>query len=66
MAAAANLDEFWEVQLMFFVLVLLYTYSRSECPCPKAFTGPEAWRTEPEAAPPAQPRASRTPEYVQM
>eukprot|EP00966_Prymnesium_polylepis_P272912 6304971-Prymnesium_polylepis.1 len=30
---------FGSVQLTLFVLVLLYTFSRSECPCPKSYTG---------------------------
>ena len=36
-------DEFQWVQFMFFAVVLLLTFSRSECPCPKHFTGPESW-----------------------
>jgi hypothetical protein len=34
---------FWEVQFAFLLVVMLFTFSRSECPCPKAFTGPNAW-----------------------
>ena len=34
---------FWEAQLGFFFLTLLFTFSRSECPCPKNFTGPESF-----------------------
>ena len=30
---------FWEVQFAFFLIILLGTFSRSECPCPKTFTG---------------------------
>ena len=39
MLAAVNLHVFWEVQFAFFLLILLFTFSRSECPCPKSFTG---------------------------
>ena len=28
---------------MFFIVVLLFTFSRSECPCPKHFTGRDSW-----------------------
>eukprot|EP00966_Prymnesium_polylepis_P327716 7383561-Prymnesium_polylepis.1 len=31
--------DFRSVQLALFLLVLLYTFSRSECPCPKHYTG---------------------------
>jgi hypothetical protein len=43
---------YWEVQFAFFLVVLLFTFSRSECPCPKAFTGPNAWHhgSEPRAS----------------
>ena len=34
---------FWEAQFGFFALVLLFSFSRSECPCPKSFTGAEAF-----------------------
>ena len=49
---AINLNSFWEVQLAFIILVLLYTFSRTECPCPKTFSGRECydkdvhWRVE--------------------
>ena len=33
----------WEVQFAFLLVVMLFTFSRSECPCPKAFTGPHGW-----------------------
>ena len=36
-------DVFWEAQFGFFILVLFFTFSRSECPCPKAFTGQESF-----------------------
>ena len=38
-----DLDDFVEVQHALFVVVLLFTFSRSECPCPKAFTGENAF-----------------------
>jgi len=31
------------VNFMLFVLVLLFTFSRAECPCPKNFTGKGSW-----------------------
>ena len=43
MAATIDTTVFWEVQFMFFLLILLFTFSRSECPCPKHFTGEESW-----------------------
>merc|ERR1712185_862977 len=43
MAANVDLDSFQAVQFQFFSLVLYYTFSRSECPCPKTFTGRDAW-----------------------
>ena len=42
-ADAVRPDCFWEVQFMFFIVVLLFTFSRSECPCPKHFTGRDSW-----------------------
>lgn len=42
-AEAVNVDEFWEVQAMFWMAVLYFTFSRSECPCPKNFTGRDSW-----------------------
>ena len=41
-----NLDSFLEVQLAFIILCLLYTFSRTECPCPKAFSGREVYDPE--------------------
>ena len=35
--------EFWEVQFCFLLLILLFTFSRSECPLPKNFTGEAAF-----------------------
>ena len=43
---AVDLSCFWEVQLAFLLLCLLYTFSRSECPCPKTFTGRESFDKE--------------------
>ena len=43
---AVNLNSFVEVQLAFIILVLLYTFSRTECPCPKAFSGREVYDPE--------------------
>ena len=40
---AINLSSFVEVQLAFIILVLLYTFSRTECPCPKTFEGRDAY-----------------------
>ena len=40
---AVSLDSFLEVQLAFLILCLLYTFSRTECPCPKAFSGREVY-----------------------
>ena len=42
-----NQAVFWQVQMAFLILTLLYTYSRSECPCPKAHTGRDSF--DPEA-----------------
>ena len=41
--ASIDVTVFWEVQFAFLLVVMLFTFSRSECPCPKAFTGPNAW-----------------------
>ena len=43
MLATIDVDVFWEVQFAVFMLILLGTFSRSECPCPKTFTGKEKW-----------------------
>ena len=44
------MDSFLEVQLAFIILCLLYTFSRTECPCPspcpKAFSGREVYDPE--------------------
>ena len=39
MIQAADINVFWEVQTVFICLVLLFSFSRSECPCPKTHTG---------------------------
>jgi hypothetical protein len=36
---ALDPDRFEDVQFAFFMLTLLFTFSRSECPCPKVFNG---------------------------
>ena len=41
--SAIDFDSFWEVQLGFILLVLLFTFSRTECPCPKSFEGRECY-----------------------
>ena len=43
MLERVNRDVFWEVQWALFVCILYLTFSRSECPCPKNFTGEESW-----------------------
>ena len=43
---AVDLESFQEVQLAFIILCLLYTFSRTECPCPKAFSGREVYDPE--------------------
>ena len=40
---AINLTVHWEVQFAFLLVVMLFTFSRSKCPCPKTFMGPHAW-----------------------
>lgn len=41
--ARCDLNSFWQVQFIFLMLVCLFTFSRSECPCPKTFTGENAF-----------------------
>ena len=41
--ASIDVTVHWEVQFAFLLVVMLFTFSRSECPCPKAFTGPHGW-----------------------
>jgi hypothetical protein len=46
MLATVDMDVFWEVQFAFFLIILLGTFSRSECPCPKTFTGKDRWNPD--------------------
>ena len=42
--ASIDVTVHWDqVQFAFLLVVMLFTFSRSECPCPKAFTGPHGW-----------------------
>ena len=43
MLDAVDESEFWEVQFAFFLVVMFFTFSRSECPCPKHFTGEDSF-----------------------
>ena len=43
MVEARYLHDFFAVQMVFLVLVLYYSFSRTECPCPKSFTGRECY-----------------------
>ena len=43
MAADTQLASFVDVQQTFLQLVLLYTFSRTECPCPKSFKGRQSY-----------------------
>lgn len=36
-------SNFKAVQLAFFLLILFFTFSRSECPCPKTYTGSDSF-----------------------
>jgi len=40
---AHHWSDLGRVQLGLVILVLLFTFSRSECPCPKNFTGPDSF-----------------------
>jgi len=46
MLVTVDMDVFWEVQFAFFLIILLGTFSRSECPCPKTFTGKDRWNPD--------------------
>ena len=37
---------FWEVQCAFLILTLLFTFTRSECPCPKKASGRDSYDKE--------------------
>ena len=39
-------DEFFMIQMAFLLLVLFYTFSRSECPCPKTVNGRQNYDKE--------------------
>ena len=41
MVEARYLHDFFAVQMVFLILVLYYSFSRTECPCPKSYTGRE-------------------------
>lgn len=43
MAEKTDRSDFRQVNFMFFLVILYFTFSRSECPCPKHFTGEESW-----------------------
>ena len=40
---AINLNSFEEVQLALLILVCLYSFTRTECPCPKTFDGRDSY-----------------------
>jgi hypothetical protein len=46
MLDACDDSDFGDVQLKVLILTLLYTFSRSECPCPKSYTGREAFQLQ--------------------
>ena len=46
MVEARYLHDFFAVQMVFLILVLYYSFSRTECPCPKSFTGRECYNKE--------------------
>ena len=46
MVADTDLSSFVDVQQTFLQLTLLYTFSRTECPCPKTFTGRQSYYEE--------------------
>ena len=43
MVEARYLHDFFAVQMVFLILVLYYSFSRTECPCPKSYTGRECY-----------------------
>ena len=43
MATRVDKTNFAMVNFVFFLVILYFTFSRSECPCPKHFTGREGW-----------------------
>ena len=42
-AAAVDTTSFREVNAFFFLLIMFFTFSRSECPCPKSHSGRESF-----------------------
>ena len=46
MVEAADQSSFRDVQAIFLILLLLFTFSRSETPCPKAHTGRDAYSAD--------------------
>ena len=40
---ARYLHDLFAVQMVFLILVLYYSFSRTECPCPKTYTGHECF-----------------------
>ena len=43
MVEARYLHDFFAVQMVFLILVLYYSFSRTECPCPKSYAGRECY-----------------------
>ena len=43
MVEARYLHDFFAVQMVFLILVLYYSFSRTECPCPKSYSGRECY-----------------------
>jgi len=43
MAEIADVTNFRHVNFILFVIILYFTFSRAECPCPKHFTGDDGW-----------------------
>ena len=41
-----DITSFVDVQFAFFILALLFTFSRTECPCPKTFSGRQKYDPE--------------------
>lgn len=42
-ASAVHANCFWQVNAFFLLLIMYFTFSRSECPCPKTYTGRECF-----------------------
>jgi hypothetical protein len=43
LVVAQYLHDRFAVQMVFLILVLYYSFSRTECPCPKTYTGHECF-----------------------